>query len=74
VEAGLVVLTRTHNWSKLKAWGMRVQRKHGTKKAAVAIGRRLGVIMHRMMITKESFRYTDSPKEVEKSQEKTAAV
>ncbi len=43
---------------KLKAWGLKIQRKHGTKKAAVALGRKLAVIMHQMLIRGEDFRYT----------------
>ena len=63
VEAGMVVLTRTQKWSKLKAWGMKIQKKHGTKKAAVAVGRKLGVMMHRMMLTGKDFQYTDKTEE-----------
>lgn len=65
VEAGMVILTRTQSWSKLKAWGLKIQRKHGSKKAAVAIGRKLAVLMHRMLITGERFRHTDKVKEAE---------
>ncbi len=56
-EAGLVCLTRTKKWSKVKAWGMKIMRKHGAKKASVAIGRKLAVIMHRMLIEKKDFVY-----------------
>ena len=56
-EAGFVVLTRTKGWSKLKAWGLKIMKKHGPKKAAVAVGRKMAVIMHRMMITGEEFKY-----------------
>lgn len=59
MEAGIVILTRTKSWSKLKAWGLKIQRKHGAKKAAVAVGRKLSVIMHRMMMTGKTFEYTD---------------
>lgn len=59
VEAGMVILTRSERWSKLKAWGQKVARKHGLKKAAVAVGRKLSVIMHRMLITGEEFCFTD---------------
>jgi transposase len=55
VEAGLVVITRTKKWSKLKAWGMKLMRKKGTKKAALAVGRKLAVIMHRMLIEQKEF-------------------
>lgn len=58
-EAGLVLLTRVKAWSKVRAWGMRVQKKHGTRKAAVAVGRKLAAVMHRMMITGEEFCYAD---------------
>lgn len=57
VEAGIVLLTRSRKWSKLKAWGLKIMRKKGLKKAAVAVGRKLAVIMHRMMITKAEFIY-----------------
>jgi transposase len=59
MEAGVVILTRTKSWSKLKAWGLRIQKKHGLKKAATAVGRKLAVIMHRMMLTGEQFKFTD---------------
>jgi len=36
----------------------------GLKKATVALGRKLAVIMHRMLIKQEKFRYGD-PKEKE---------
>lgn len=59
MEAGVVILTRTKSWSKLKAWGLRIQKKHGLKKAAVAVGRKLSVIMHRMLVTGNEFKFTD---------------
>jgi transposase len=61
-EAGLVCLTRTKKWSKVKAWGLKIMRKHGAKKAAVAIGRKLAVIMHRMLIEKTDFVYGEEKK------------
>ena len=54
-EAGLVCLTRSKKWRKMKAWGLKVMRKHGAKKAAVAVGRKLAVIMHRMLIDQTDF-------------------
>lgn len=61
-EAGIVILTRTNSWSKLKAWGMRLKRKHGLKKAAVAVGRKLSVTMHKMLKTGQKFQFTDREK------------
>lgn len=57
VEAGVVILTRSKKWSKLKAWGLKIMRKKGLKKAAVAVGRKLAVIMHQMMLKEKEFIY-----------------
>ena len=47
-EAAQVMLTRVKKWSWLKAWAMGVAKRSGMKAAAVALSRRLAVIMHRM--------------------------
>lgn len=57
VEAGIVILTRSKKWSRLKAWGLKIMRKKGIKKAALAVGRKLAVIMHRMMVEGTEFVY-----------------
>ncbi len=57
-EAAIVLLTRCKSWSSLKVWGLKLMKKHGLKKAAMAVGRKLSVIMHRMLITGESFKYS----------------
>jgi transposase len=57
VESGIVILTRSKKWSKLKAWGLKIMRKKGLKKAAVAVGRKLAIIMHRMMLEGKDFIY-----------------
>lgn len=56
-EAAVVMLTRSKAWSSLKVWGLKLMKKNGLKKAAMAVGRKLAVIMHRMLITGESFRF-----------------
>lgn len=56
-ESGLLVITRTKKWSKLKAWGLKLMRKKGAKKAAIAVGRKLAVIMHRMLVEQKEFIY-----------------
>lgn len=61
-EAATVMLTRSKKWNKLKAWGLKIQRKHGFKKATVAMGRKLAVIMHRMWVSQTEFIYGE-PKE-----------
>lgn len=62
VEAATVMLTRTKSWSKPKAWALKIAKKKGMKKATVALGRKLSVIMHRMLITKEEFKFGEEPK------------
>lgn len=60
-EAGNVILTRSQKWSKLKAWGLKLMRKKGRKKACLAVGRKLGVIMHRMLLTQKEFIWGEAP-------------
>lgn len=57
VEAAIVLLTRTQSWSKLKVWGLRLMKRNGLKKAATAVARKLAVIMHKMLMKQESFRF-----------------
>jgi transposase len=47
-EAAGVLLTRTAKWSALRNWGLRLARRVGSKKARVAVARKLAVILHRM--------------------------
>jgi transposase len=60
-EAGLVILTRSKKWSKLKAWGLKLMRKKGIKKASLAVGRKLAVIMHRMLIEQKEYIWGEKP-------------
>jgi transposase len=60
-EAGVVVLTRSQKWSKLKAWGLKLMRKKGLKKASLAVGRKLAVIMHRMLLEQKEFVWGEAP-------------
>lgn len=41
----------------LKAWCMQVANRSGTGEAIVAVARRLAIVMHRMWITGEDFRF-----------------
>ena len=62
MEAGTVMLTRSRRWNKVKAWGLKVLRKKEARKAAMAVGRKLAVVMHRMWINKTEFIYGEEPK------------
>jgi transposase len=61
-EGAQVMLTRVKKWSWLKAWAMNVAKRHGAKKAIVALARRLAVILHRMWIDGSTFRWTRETK------------
>ena len=54
-EAATVILTRTTADSALRAWGLKLREKIGFKRAAVAVARKLAVIMHSMLKTGELF-------------------
>lgn len=47
-EAAGVLLTRVQKWCALKAWGLRVAKRSGMKKARTAVARKLAVILHHM--------------------------
>src|SRR5262249_7242307 len=49
-EAANVLLSRITRFSKLKRWGMDVAKRRGSKRAKVALARKIGVILHRMWI------------------------
>jgi transposase len=54
-EAATVVLTRATADSALRTWGLQLREKIGFKRAAVAVARKLAVIMHTMLRTGELF-------------------
>ena len=47
-EAAGVLLTRVPQWCALKAWGHRLWKRIGFKKARIAVARKLAVMLHRM--------------------------
>ncbi len=57
-EAANVLLTRVQGWSTLKAWGVRLAKRIGIRKAKVAVARKLAVILHRMWIDGTDFQWT----------------
>jgi transposase len=54
-EAATVILTRTSADSGLRRWGMKLRERVGFKRAAVAVARKLAVVMHAMLKSGESF-------------------
>jgi transposase len=57
-EAANVLLTRVAKWSALKAWGIRLAKRSGLRKAKVAVARKLAVILHRMWIDGTDFKWS----------------
>lgn len=54
-EAAVVILTRTMADSALRIWDLKLREKIGFKRAAVAVARKLAVIMYTMLRTGELF-------------------
>jgi transposase len=57
-EAASVILTRSSKQSSLRRWGVQLRERIGFKRAAVAVARKLAVIMHTMLKTGEFFNPT----------------
>jgi hypothetical protein len=56
-EAANVMLTRSTQTSRLKAWAQDLAKRRGTKRAIVALARKLGVILHRIWVDGSRFRF-----------------
>jgi len=52
------LLTRVPKWSGLKAWGAKLTKRNGLRKAKVAVARKLAVILHRMWIDGTEFNWS----------------
>jgi hypothetical protein len=58
LSVATTVLTRTVAFSTLKAWGLKLAKKVGFKKARVAVARKLAVILHAISKTNTPFRWS----------------
>jgi transposase len=56
-EAASVLLHRTKRWSVLKAWGMRLVKRIGMKKAKVAIARKIAIVLHCIWVDGTTFEW-----------------
>lgn len=54
-EAAVVILRRTKADCALKVWGLKLEEKIGFRRAAVAVARKLAVLMHTMLRSGELF-------------------
>lgn len=55
--AAHVMLTRSRQWTAVRAWGLRIAKRSSLKKAKVAVARKLAVVMHRMWRDDAPFRW-----------------
>ena len=56
--AAHALMTRSDKWSTLKAWGLRLAKTRGHRRAVIAVARKLAVILHRMWVDGSDFRAT----------------
>jgi transposase len=59
-EAANVLLGRTTRFSKLKRWGLDVAKRRGSKRAKVALARKIPVILHRLWIDGTTYRGSEA--------------
>lgn len=57
LAAANAMLMRSIAWSSLKAWGMRLMKTKGRRRAIVAVARKLAVVLHRMWADGTEFRH-----------------
>jgi transposase len=56
--AANAMMTRSSRYSSLKAWGIQLAKKRGHRRAAIAVARKLAVILHRMWIDETQFHWS----------------
>jgi transposase len=54
--AANAMLMRSITWSSLKAWGVRLMKTKGRRRAIVAVARKIAVVLHRMWVDDSDFR------------------
>ena len=54
-SAGMCLLNRCKTPCALKDWGLKIEQRHGKKKAAMAVGRKMAIIMHRLWLENTTF-------------------
>ena len=59
--AAHALITRSDAWSVLEAWGLRLAKVRGHRRAVIAVARKLAVILHRMWSDETEFRFGRNP-------------
>jgi transposase len=57
-EAANVLLTKVQRFSPLKAWGTRLMKRVGARKARIAVARKIALILHRIWMDDTEFWWT----------------
>lgn len=57
-EAANVILRPSTRWSPMKAWAVRIAQRQGSKRAKVALARKMAVVLHSMWRSGTEFRWT----------------
>lgn len=69
-ESAFSILYTCKGWSRIKAWGLSIKKKKGHKKATMAVGRKLCVLMHRMLATRKAFEYGEAKEKTPREPQK----
>ena len=62
IDEQYVVLARVSRFLSLKSWGVRLAARKGSRKAAVAVARKLAMILFRIWTDATTFRWGQQPK------------
>ena len=54
------LVIRSDQWTYLKAWGLRLSKNKGHRRAVIAVARKLAVILHRMWVDETDFRFAST--------------
>ncbi|RWR05931.1 IS110 family transposase [Sinirhodobacter populi] len=57
-KAAYIMLTRASRFSALKGWAMGIAKRRGMKRAKVALARKLAIVLHRMWVDANAFRWS----------------
>jgi transposase len=56
-QAALALLMRSKKYSAIRVWGLGVAKRRGLRRAAVAVARKLAVLMHRIWVDGTKYRW-----------------
>jgi len=64
VQAATSLLYRSKKWSSLRAWGLKIAKRRGYHIARIAVARKLAIILHRMWVNEQDFRWGKADSEM----------